>query len=84
MRLVGVRMRPAVTLAVTLALSAIVAQALELSGPAQAAGNNVVMLDNFFQPQSITVTSGDTITWNNNGAVGHTATSGVRGATSAK
>ena len=79
MRLVGVRMRPAVTLAVTLALSATVAQALELAGPAQAAGNNVVMLDNFFQPQSITVTSGDTITWNNNGAVGHTATSGVRG-----
>ena len=79
MRLVGVRMRPAVTLAVTLALSAIVAQALELAGPAQAAGSNVVMLDDFFQPQSITVTSGDTITWNNDGARGHTATSGVRG-----
>ena len=41
---------------------------------------NVSMDDNFFQPSSITVTTGDTIIWQNDGNNPHTTTGGLRGA----
>ncbi len=39
------------------------------------APNNVNIGDNFFDPNSLTVTSGTTVTWTNRGSVSHTVTS---------
>ncbi len=44
---------------------------------AQAATLNVSVLDFFFQPQTITINAGDTVTWTNNGFAPHTTTSGT-------
>ena len=46
--------------------------------PAEAAAFTVDQENNFFSPSLITITEGDTITWNNNGSVSHTTTDGTR------
>jgi plastocyanin len=54
----------------------------EPSGPGQAAGtprNQVAMLEFHFQPESLNVFAGDTVTWVNKGNLPHTTTSGVDG-----
>src|SRR5947209_12678839 len=44
--------------------------------PAGAAGKTVVMKDNVFSPNAITVAAGDTVVWRNDGKVAHTVTAG--------
>jgi manganese oxidase len=54
----------------------------ESSSPGQAAGTpriQVAMLEFHFQPESLNVTTGDTVTWVNKGNFPHTTTSGVDG-----
>jgi plastocyanin len=41
--------------------------------------NQVAMLDFRFHPESLNVSTGDTVTWVNKGRVPHTTTSGVAG-----
>lgn len=41
--------------------------------------NQVAMLEFHFQPESLNVTTGDTVTWVNKGKVPHTTTSGFDG-----
>ena len=41
--------------------------------------NEVYAYDNFFRPQSLTVSVGTRVTWTNKGASAHTVTSGTRG-----
>ena len=41
----------------------------------EAQSASVAMVDNLFQPASITVTAGTTVTWANRGSIIHTATS---------
>lgn len=45
------------------------------SSPPPPPANSVSIVDFAFNPSSITVDSGITVTWTNNGAVGHTVTS---------
>jgi plastocyanin len=52
------------------------------SGAGQATGtprNQVAMLEFHFQPESLDVFAGDTVTWVNKGNLPHTTTSGVDG-----
>ncbi|MDP2660203.1 MAG: cupredoxin domain-containing protein [Dehalococcoidia bacterium] len=69
--------RSIASLAVTLAL--LQAWLPEASGGPLSAPDRaafvVTMVDNAFQPQSITIQVGDSVTWVNNGATSHTATS---------
>ncbi|MCX6843977.1 MAG: plastocyanin/azurin family copper-binding protein [candidate division WOR-3 bacterium] len=54
----------------------------ESGSPGQAAGNarhQVAMLEFHFQPESLNVFTGDTVTWVNKGNLPHTTTSGVDG-----
>jgi amicyanin len=48
-------------------------------GPARAATHEVTIADFAFAPQELTITAGDTVTWTNEDAMVHTATS-VNGA----
>src|SRR5512135_3562877 len=44
------------------------------SAPASAAGTSASIIDFGFQPASLTVKAGSTVTWKNTGAVAHTVT----------
>ena len=63
----------------TLGLLGLLLVPLAAIGPApvaMAAGDPTVTIANFaFQPATLTVTAGDTVTWNNTDAVSHTSTS---------
>ncbi len=47
-----------------------------LAAESQAADYQISIQDNYFNPQTVTINSGDTVSWLNNGNLTHTATSG--------
>lgn len=49
------------------------------TSPPPPSGNSVSIIDNAFNPASLTVDSGVTVTWRNNGATTHTVTSDSTG-----
>src|SRR3990172_11365902 len=76
-RILGSVASLAVVLAILLALlPAAIASPLPVP---QRATVNVSMVDNVFQPQTITIQVGDTVVWTNNGALPHTSTSDTAG-----
>ncbi len=54
----------------------IVAVACNKSSNNNSATNQVAMLDFSFSPESLNISTGDTVTWVNQGAYDHTTTSG--------
>ncbi len=65
----------------TVAISLLMLAVLLVARPVRGADETVSMIDNQFQPADITITVGDTVTWVNNGANPHTATSDDNGDT---
>ncbi len=45
--------------------------------PSQGNGKTVSIVDNSFNPATITIVQGDTVVWTNNGSIPHTSTSGT-------
>ena len=78
MRLKSGATKIAVAIGVVAAVALAVWQAPGQAQPVQAAALAASMNNNFFSPDPITVTVGDTITWSNSSGQSHTTTDGVR------
>jgi amicyanin len=70
-------MRHRRSLAVTAAAASLAFAVIAVSAPdgARAATHTVTIADFAFEPATLTITAGDTVTWTNQDAVAHTATS---------
>ena len=79
MRLTGPRLPRALRFVGALALAlAVTGLPPMAAGPAEAAAQSIKIRDNVFDPATINVAVGDTVTWTNQDQVPHTATSDQR------